>query len=314
MSSPILRLESVSKTFGHITALRNVDLTVPRGDVFGIVGPDAAGKSTLIRLAMGILRLDSGRLTLLGSDSPREVRRAVGYVPQHFSLYTNLTVLENIHLYGSLYGAGRREVESTAKEVLTRTELWAFRDRLAGNLSGGMKQKLSLAAGLVHKPEILFLDEPTTGVDPVARREFWSMLYELGADGVTIIVSTPYMDEAELCAQLAFLHNGVLLKQGTADELLASYPHSVLDVEANSGNLRDLEKLLAACAGVKAVNLFGTRCHVETDDLSATLASIKTRAAQAKIAIEEISQIPPTIEDLFVFLASGTQTEERDSG
>lgn len=314
MPPPALRLESVSKTFGRIAALKSVDLEVSSGDVFGIVGPDAAGKSTLIRLAMGILNPDSGRLTLLGSDAPRSVRKSVGYVPQHFSLYTNLSVLENIHLYGSLYGARRNDVEAIAQEMLTRTELWEFRDRLAGNLSGGMKQKLALAVGLVHKPDVLFLDEPTTGVDPVARREFWSMLYEFNSDGVTIVVSTPYMDEAELCTQLAFLHDGVLLKQGTPDELLASFAHGVLDIETDSRDAGGLEELLASSDGVRAVNLFGTHYHVETADSARTIASIKESGATGKFAIGEISQIPPTIEDLFVSLASARHEREKDSG
>ncbi len=307
MPSAVLSFQSVTKKFGRIVALRGVDLDVPRGDVFGIVGPDGAGKSTLIRLAMGILHPDEGRLSLLNSNSPRSVRKVVGYVPQHFSLYTDLSVLENIYLYGSLYGATRKEVEALAKEMLTRTELWEFRDRLAGNLSGGMKQKLALAVGLVHKPQVLFLDEPTTGVDPVARREFWSMLYDFNADGVTIIVSTPYMDEAELCTELAFLHKGGILQQGRPDELLAGYEHGLLGVETDS---REAGEMIASCDGVRAVNLFGTRYHVETDAPERTIASIRERAAQSALAIGEISQIAPSVEDLFVSLAASQETED----
>lgn len=309
MPSVVLSLQSVTKTFGRIVALHGIDLEIPQGDVFGIVGPDGAGKSTLIRLAMGILHPDEGRLSLLDSDSPRSERNRVGYVPQHFSLYTDLSVLENIYLYGSLYGAGRREVEVLAKEMLTRTELWEFRDRLAGNLSGGMKQKLALAVGLVHKPQVLFLDEPTTGVDPVARREFWSMLYDFNAEGVTIVVSTPYMDEAELCTKLAFLHKGAILQQGAPDDLLAGYGHGLLDVETDS---REAGEMIASCDGVRAVNLFGTRYHVETDDPEGTIASIRERAARSALAIGEISHIAPSVEDLFVSLASASQ-EPRDA-
>lgn len=314
MSSVILSLESVSKTFGPVSALKKIDLEINRGDVFGIVGPDSAGKTTLIRIAIGLLKPSSGRLSLLGFDSPLSARQKVGYVPQLFSLYTNLSVLENIHLYGSLYGAARLDVEKSAKRTLEKTGLWEFRDRLAGNLSGGMKQKLALSVGLIHRPEALFLDEPTTGVDPVARREFWSMLYEFNSEGVTIIVSTPYMDEVELCAKLAFLHDGSVLKQGTPEGLLAAYPHAVLDLELESRETEKLNKWLAGCDGVISATIFGTHYRIDTDDPGKTIASIKGRASLIGIEINEVRQVPPLMEDLFVSLASVSQSRETDNG
>ncbi|MDR3321339.1 MAG: ABC transporter ATP-binding protein, partial [Synergistaceae bacterium] len=188
--TPLLQFRSAEKSFGGVKAIRCLDLDVPPGVIFGVVGPDGAGKSTMTRLAMGLIKPDAGEVCL---------RQEAGYVPQRFSLYVNLTVMENIRLFGALYGKPRAAVDEQAAGLLSRMGLWEFRDRLAVNLSGGMKQKLALAAGIIHRPNALLLDEPTTGLDPLARREFWTILYELNAEGVTVLVSTPYMDEAELC-------------------------------------------------------------------------------------------------------------------
>lgn len=305
MPQAVLVYRSVHKSFGALHALKGIDLLVPEGEVFGLVGPDGAGKSTMIRLAMGIVRADSGSVTLLGSDSPQSAKTHVGYVPQTFSLYTDMTVMENVRLYGELYGCKPDETDAIAKEMLSRTGLWRFRNRFAGNLSGGMKQKLSLAVGLLHRPKALFLDEPTTGVDPIARREFWAMLYEFNALGVTIVVSTPYMDEAELCTKLAFVNGGEILVQGTPDELVASYRHELLDVDTSDPAV---ERLLVCLPGILDVNLFGTHYHIEVENAEEATRAIRERFRASPLSSVSISKIDPSIEDLFVLLASDKRT------
>ncbi len=195
----VLSYRNVSKNYGAVKALRNVELEIRRGEIFGFIGPDGAGKTTMMRMALGIVNPDEGACFLLGQLDRRRARVSAGYVPQLFSLYQNMSVMENISLFGSLYGKTAAEVTERAEFILSRVGLWGFRDRFAGRLSGGMKQKLALAIGLLNTPELLLLDEPTTGVDPVARREFWALLYQFNHEGLTIVVSTPYMDEAELC-------------------------------------------------------------------------------------------------------------------
>jgi ABC-2 type transport system ATP-binding protein len=204
--------------------------------------------------------------------------------------------MENIRLYGALYGEGRSRVESMACGALARMGLLEFQDRLAGNLSGGMKQKLALAVGIIHKPRMIFLDEPTTGVDPLSRREFWAMLYELNSDGVTIIVSTPYMDEAELCTDLIFLNRGAVLMRGSPGDLLNKYKRSVFEVEASS---RGLEKILSAAPGVVSVNLFGTHYHVEAE-ADAAMRALRLTLDSSGHGNVRVSKISPSLEDLFV--------------
>ena len=230
----VLSYHNVTKSFGAARALDGVELEIRRGEIFGLIGPDGAGKTTMMRMAMGIINPDGGECLLLGSADRRAARTRAGYVPQLFSLYTNMSVMENIRLFGSLYGKPETAVEERAEFILSRVGLWGFRDRFAGNLSGGMKQKLALAIGLLNTPEILLLDEPTTGVDPVARREFWALLYQFNHEGLTIAVSTPYMDEAELCTRKLFLNGGRLLDLGTAGGRFASYPSKIISHAAGA--------------------------------------------------------------------------------
>lgn len=296
-----LSYKGVCKSFGRIRALDGVDLEIRRGEIFGFIGPDGAGKTTLIRIAMGIANPDEGDCLLLGSNDRRKTRIHAGYVSQIFSLYTDMSVQENIDLFGSLYGTPKETAAKRAESVLKRTGLWPFRDRFVGRLSGGMKQKLALATGLLHTPEILFLDEPTTGVDPVARREFWAMLYELNhRDGLTIIVSTPYMDEAELCTRKMFINHGRILDVGSTSELIGRYPDKLLQLDF--GDRRAKEWLLR-CAHVLDANLFGSLYHVVVDDAEAASAAIKSAAADRNIALPELMEIKPGLEDLFVSFA-----------
>ena len=299
-----LSYKDVSKDFNGIPALEKIDLEVRRGEIFGFIGPDGAGKTTLIRIAMGITDPGSGECTLLGMRDRRMVRINAGYVPQLFSLYTDMTVNENIALFGSLYGTSRKKVLERSEDILRRTGLWPFRERLVGNLSGGMKQKLALASGLMHTPEILFLDEPTTGVDPVARREFWAMLYELNRQGLTIIVSTPYMDEAELCTRKMFLNNGRILDVGTSEELLGRYDKKILRLELDE---RRAKEWLLKCSHVCDANLFGADYHIVVDDAYAAAGYIRKELELRYSPVPELFETTPSLEDLFVAFSGGAQ-------
>ncbi len=298
-----LSYKGVGKKFKNISALDDVYLEVCRGEIFGFIGPDGAGKTTLIRMAMGITNPDRGECTLLGSTDRRKARKNAGYVPQLFSLYTDMTVNENIALFGSLYGTSREIVLKRAEAILKRTGLWPFRDRMVGKLSGGMKQKLALASGLMHTPEILFLDEPTTGVDPVARREFWAMLYELNREGLTIIVSTPYMDEAELCTRKMFIDNGKILDVGTSEELLSRFDNKILKLELDE---RRAKEWLLKCANVRDANLFGSSYHIVVDDVASATREIRKELAMRYQEHPELYEITPNLEDLFVAFSGGT--------
>lgn len=297
----VLTYRDVSKRFDGRVALWKVDVSVEAGEIFGFIGPDGAGKTTLIRMAMGIVDPDEGACLLLGSEDRRRARVHAGYVSQIFSLYTAMTVMENISLFGALYGAPKNEVLRAGESALRRTGLWPFRDRLAGNLSGGMKQKLALAIGLLHTPTILFLDEPTTGVDPVARMEFWSILYDLNKGGMTIVVSTPYMDEAELCTRKLFVSRGKVLDFGTSHELLSRYPHRVLQI-----GLRDrrAKEWLSTLPGVVDANLFGVQYHLVVDDVRSAETVLRREFSARGYGEPPVKEIPPTLEDLFVFLSA----------
>jgi len=297
-----LSYKGVRKSFNGVPALDGVDLEVRRSEIFGFIGPDGAGKTTLIRMAMGITDPDSGECTLLGMKDRRRARISAGYVPQLFSLYTDMTVNENIALFGSLYGTAKETALQRAEDILKRTGLWPFRERLVGNLSGGMKQKLALASGLMHTPEILFLDEPTTGVDPVARREFWAILYELNRQGLTIIVSTPYMDEAELCTRKMFISNGRILDVGTSEELLDRYDKKILVLELDERRAKDW---LLKCSHVCDANLFGSTYHIVVDDVGAAAADIRKELELRYSPAPELTEATPSLEDLFVAFSGG---------
>ena len=296
MMTPCLCYDGVDQIWGKQRALKSVSFAVEEGEILGLIGPDGAGKTTLMRLAMGILSPSKGVVQLLGGD-PTAMRSHVGYLAQQFSLYSNMTVMENILLFGALYGGDPSEMRVRAEQILRRTGLWAFRERRAGALSGGMKQKLALASGLVHNPRIILLDEPTTGVDPVARREFWEILYELNREGVTIVVSTPYMDEAELCRRVIFLHQGRVLKEGTTESLLATFPNVILEVDIAD---RSIRSFLRKSAGILEANLFGACYHVEMTQMEKPTDCLRKILLSHGLGEVPIRVLQPSLEDLFV--------------
>ncbi|BBB90958.1 MAG TPA: ABC transporter ATP-binding protein [Methylomusa anaerophila] len=295
----MITLNNITKNYGTLTAVNDISLSVNEGEIFGLVGPDGAGKTTIIRMLTGLLSPTSGSLTVLGAANPESVKDHLGYVPQKFSLYGDLTVMENIRVFGSLCGQSEEQIDDLATHILDFTKILPFKDRLADNLSGGMKQKLALAAGLMHQPQLFFLDEPTTGVDPVSRRDFWRMLFKLNKEGTTIFVSTPYMDEAELCTRIAFLHNGRIVSCDSPQGLRRTYPYKVLELKTNDRNIKEH---LAPCP-LLDINMFGEAYHLVVEDMAAAV-QIKSALAAANIAVAELEEIQPTLEDVFVALAS----------
>ena len=296
----VLSYKNASKSYGAAQVLWNVELDIRRGEIFGFIGPDGAGKTTMMRMALGIINPDGGECSLLGSSDRRKARVMAGYVPQLFSLYMNMSVMENINLFGSLYGKPAKEVEARTEYILSRVGLWGFRDRFAGNLSGGMKQKLALAIGLLNTPEILLLDEPTTGVDPVARREFWARLYQCNHEGLTSVVSTPSMDEAELCPRKLFLNRGKILDVGTTAELISRYEYRLLSLETDA---KGVGAWLRGRPHIVDENMFGSKYHIVTDDPQGARESIAAAFTEHGAALPPMRDIGAGLEDLFVSFA-----------
>lgn len=295
----MITIDGVTKKFKQVVAVNNISLEVKPGEIFGLVGPDGAGKTTMIRMLTGIMEATSGSINVLGSADLEQVKSRLGYVPQKFSLCGDLTVMENIWVMGSLYGESNQRIDTLASEILGFTKLLPFKDRLADNLSGGMKQKLALAAGLMHKPEIYFLDEPTTGVDPVSRREFWQMLYKLNKEGTTIFVSTPYMDEAEFCTRVAFMHNGFITTCDSPQALRKKYPYKIIELATPAKNIK---KVLTSLP-ILDINAFGTKYHLVVEDFETAVAEVKEVLDKADIPIVSLKQIEPNLEDVFVLLS-----------
>ena len=293
----------VWKRFGEVEAVRGLDLRVTRGQIHGLVGPDGAGKTTTIRMLCGVLAPDAGRALVLGHDAAAEsemVREHIGYMPQRFSLYGDLTVLENLAFFADLYQVPRREREERSAELLAFSRLTPFAGRQAEFLSGGMKQKLALACTLIHEPELLLLDEPTTGVDPVARREFWRILYSLLGRGVTVLVSTPYMDEAERCNTVSFMAGGRIVVSDAPNQLKKLVGREILELRAEPRRAA----MLAAreVQELEDVRVFGDLLHLVAADARAAEAATRTALDSREIRILSLRRIEPSMEDAFMSL------------
>ena len=301
-----VQFEAVTRTYGGVTALDRASFDVQRGEMFGLIGPDGAGKTTAIRVACGLLRPDTGRVSVLGRDPVREHRAitgAVGYLSQRFSLYGDLTIDENIAFFAEIHGM--RRYNAARDRLLEMTQLRPFRARRADRLSGGMKQKLALACTLVHEPEVLLLDEPTTGVDPVSRREFWKLLSEFLSSGLTIVMATPYLDEAERCARVVLLHEGRVLALETPAALQHTLAGRLLEVA--TGSTRPPLDVLAQIPGVDDVQAFGDRAHVRLSGVSQAEGIGRVTAAleRAGIPVQSARPVAASLEDVFIDLVMG---------
>lgn len=291
-------VRNVRLSYGKIQALKDVSLEVEEGSLFGIIGPDGAGKTSLFRIMTTLIVPDSGSAQVCGYDTVKdmmEIRRLVGYMPGHFSLYQDLTVEENLSLFASVFNTTVQENYNLVEDIYRQIE--PFRKRRAGKLSGGMKQKLALCCAMIHRPRVLFLDEPTTGVDPVSRKEFWQMLSRLKAQGMTIIVSTPYMDEASLCDTVSLMKDGRFFKTDTPGAITEKFGKHLFEIKAVGSTVKALDGL-AAIDGVQACYPFGDRLHIVSPSLS--LAELSERAASAGYDISTLAECTPTVEDCFM--------------
>jgi ABC-2 type transport system ATP-binding protein len=291
----------LTKSFNGLRAVDNLTLSVAEGEIFGLVGPDGAGKTTTMRLLTSIMEPISGEAWVAGHHIVKEaeaVKEKIGYMSQRFGLYPDLTVQENIDFYADIYGVPKKGRKEKIDRLLAFSNLTPFKKRLAGNLSGGMKQKLGLSCSLIHAPEVLFLDEPTNGVDPVSRRDFWRILYQLLREKVTIFVSTAYLDEAERCNRLGLMHTGKLLACETPDEVKKLMRGTIIEIL--SSQPRKVVSLLREKLEADSVNLFGNRIHVVTHEPEKASTQAQKVFAKAGLELTGIHSIEPSLEDVFV--------------
>jgi ABC-2 type transport system ATP-binding protein len=310
-AEPAIEAQRLRKQFGDFVAVDDVSFTVRRGQIFGFLGPNGAGKTTTIRMLLGLLKPTSGRATVLGYDvakQPRQLRQHIGYMSQKFSLYDALTVEENLSFFAGIYGVGKAKLRQRQQHVLELAGLAGRGRELTRNLAGGFKQRLALGAAIVHEPEMLFLDEPTAGVDPISRRAFWNLLYDLAEQGTTIMVTTHYMDEAEHCQSLAFIQRGRLMASGSPQEVKLREMHGqVLEVTCGQP-----EVALAGLRGLdlfEEVALYGSLIHVISQDPIEHLGLIRRVLEEKGVSVSSIEPISPSLED--VFIASARRSEER---
>lgn len=303
----LIEANNISKAFGEVHAVQKLSVDLHAGEIYGLVGPDGAGKTTTIRLLCGVLKPTDGTVVIAGKNiiqEPEQARAKIGYLAQRFSLYDDLTVMENIRFFAEVRGLSSSTWRTRCTDILTFVGLIEFTNRLAGHLSGGMKQKLSLAAALVHNPQILLLDEPTTGVDPVTRQDFWQLIIRLTAEEqIGVLVSTPYMDEAARCHRVGFMREGRLLTEGTPSALRKKLTEQILELAGEP--LASLRRLAISDYDVDDVQAFGNRLHLRIRKGSAQLVKkrLKERAASEGFHILHIQLIPPQLEDVFISLS-----------
>ncbi len=297
-----ITISNISKSYGNVTALENISFEVKPGELFGLIGPDGAGKTTLFRILTTLLFADEGSASVANFDvvdDYKKIRHNVGYMPGRFSLYQDLTVEENLTFFATIFGTTIEENYDLIKDIYV--QIAPFKKRRAGKLSGGMKQKLALCCALIHKPKVLFLDEPTTGVDPVSRKEFWDMLKRLQKKDITIFVSTPYMDEAALCDRIALIQNGKILEVNSPEAIVEKFPKSIYNIQAN--NMYQLIQSLNGYQHAYSVFPFGEFVHYTDKRDSFKLDELNTYLESENLSDIVIEQTEPTIEDTFMELA-----------
>ena len=306
-SSVAIKIENLTRTFGDNIAVDRLQLEIYRGELFGLVGPDGAGKTTTMRMLAAIMRPSSGEAWVAGHSSVHEgerIREKIGYMSQRFGLYEDLTVMENINFYADLFLVPQRERPQRIERLLGFSNLTPFQDRLAGRLSGGMKQKLGLACALIHTPEILFLDEPTNGVDPVSRRDFWKILYNLLKEGITILVSTAYLDEAERCTRIGLMHQGKLMMIDEPKQIKRSLCVPMFQIWLPE--VYSVAQDVRAFKGVKRVSIYGESLHITVEE-NEVMARLIDALKRKGITIKGQREILPSLEDIFIAMVTEKQ-------
>ena len=313
----IIKTENLTKQFGRVVAVNNLQLEIKKGEIFGLVGPDGAGKTTTMRLLAAIMDPTQGNATIAGFDLRKqgeEIKAHIGYMAQQFALYGDLSVLENINFFADVFGVRGQVRRERIERLLNFARLTEFTKRPAGRLSGGMKKKLGLACALIHAPDILYLDEPTTGVDPVSRREFWDILAGLHVDRTTILVNTPYMDEAERCSRVGLMYEGRLIEQGTPAQIKALIPGELVEFKPESsqlhgvGLLRRANRILSQQPGVLEVQTYGDLMHVFVDSIAQRRPQLETALAAEQITTADFRQTAPRMEEAFISLIGKMET------
>ena len=301
MKEIAVKVQDLKKSYEKVEAVKGVSFSVSKGELFGLIGPDGAGKTSILRILTTLLFPTDGKVTILGSDvvvDYKKIRTNIGYMPQHFSLYQDLSVEENLTFFARIFGTTIEENYDLIKDIYVQIE--PFKDRLAGKLSGGMKQKLALSCALIHSPDVLILDEPTTGVDAVSRKEFWEMLIRLKEKGITILVSTPYMDEANLCDRVALIQNGEIMSIDTPEKIIGDFRRKLWAVKSN--NIYQLINDLKALDFIDTVFPFGEYLHVTSNLKELNIEELKSTLSQKDHLEIEIQEIEANIEDCFMEL------------
>jgi len=306
---PAILTNNLVRRFGNFTAVNDVSFGVERGEIFGFLGPNGSGKTTVIKMLTGLLPLTSGNASVLGIDvrkDPESVRENIGYMSQNFSLYTDLTVGENLTFYGRIYGLTPARLRERMDEAIRLNGLEPYVNRLASQLSGGWRQRLALACAMLHQPALIFLDEPTAGIDPVARRQLWDLLFELSGHGITFFVTTHYMDEAERCSHVAYIYFGRIIADGTPDELRERpevKPQGTYRVEITAPHVTRALRVARTIPGIRTATIFGQSIHALIDD-HLDIDHLRAQFQDHDIVVAEIRPLAPSLEDVFVELTS----------
>jgi ABC-2 type transport system ATP-binding protein len=314
LEKPAISAEHLVRRFGNFTAVNDVSFRVEKGEIFGFLGPNGSGKTTVIKMLTGLLPLSGGEASVLGIDvrkDPESVRENIGYMSQNFSLYSDLTVTENLTFYGRIYGLSNDRLRKRMDDIIQLNGLGPYLNRLSAQLSGGWKQRLALGCAMLHEPKLIFLDEPTAGIDPVARRQLWDLLFELSAHGITFFVTTHYMDEAERCSHVAYIYYGKLIADGTPDslrELPDVQPPGTYRVEITTPEVTRALRIARTIPGIRSATIFGQSIHaLINDDLD--LGHLRELLLKQGIVVAEIRPLAPSLEDVFVELTYKHQSE-----